>query len=496
MGFKIMRIHVLLLSIAIFLLSVSLSAQSLNSKKADQFIWAMINNQDSLESFVFPEELSISKRLGITYDGVKNKFLISYEIPDEIIKEIKSKKTDYKVNVENLQDDYSILHFEVPSKNYKTQFYFKNDYLISPPYYYFKDWPKTESDHFIFYVSEPEYFNQYSIDKLEDFISNVFTLMEYTEEEKETITNNKIIYILCKHEDEIEKLTGYKARGMSNLAFDYLITTYNCHYHELVHLLINFKLKMLPLYTHPFLQEGLAVALGGRGGKEPDVILNLGHFISESGFMNYTELFDANNFKNHDASMSYPLSGLYNQFLLSSNTFDNYIKFYRKYSSSDVSQLIISPDDLPDKTEWENFLNKDTINSVNVDFNEKDFKLLAENDFYHLKENDDYYLVGLKGNLLISTPDKPENYKSKIFQEFFPDIKYQGEKYLIRINEGEIAIYNLCINNLVANYVSSFTLAMKPVPNENDFYKFCIKKNIFDENWKNWQIINLEDEKE
>ncbi|MCZ7612273.1 MAG: hypothetical protein M5T52_01650 [Ignavibacteriaceae bacterium] len=64
--------------------------------------------------------------------------------------------------------------------------------------------------------------------------------MKFTDEEKKTIQKEKLIYILCKDENEIEKLTGYKARGMGNLAYDYVITTYNCHYHEATSYFIKF----------------------------------------------------------------------------------------------------------------------------------------------------------------------------------------------------------------------------------------------------------------
>ena len=465
---------------------------NLTYERASQFIDALINSSDSLESFVFPEELAISKRLGIQYEGVNNKFLISYEIPAEIVADIKNKQINYNIDIQNLDDVYSILNFKVSAKNFKTKYYFKNEFLISPPYFYYNNWQKIESEHFIFYVSDTEYFNQYSIEILESFISEIFVAMNYTEEEILLLKKEKIIYLLCKDEDEIEKLTSYKARGMCNLAYDYLITTYNCHYHELVHLLMNCKMKKLPLYTHPFLQEGLAVALGGRGGKEPEVILNLGHFILSSGFINYTELFNASNFKNYDASMSYPVSGLYIKFLLSLYSFENFVELYRKYSSANVSQTMISPNDLPAFSKWENFLNEYLSNSISVDFNEENYRLLTENDFYYLKGKDDKYLVSSKGSFLISTPDSPENYKSNIFQEYYPELEYKGEKYLLRINDNEIAVYNLFTNNLIANYVSGFTLDMKPVPNENNFYKFSIPKNIFDENWNKWQFINLE----
>jgi hypothetical protein len=470
-----------------FLFIVTFSSQlipqqnNLTNERASKFIEAIITGSDSLENFVLPEELAISKRLGIQYEGVKNKFLISYEIPAQIIKEIKNRQINYNIAIQNIDDEYSILNFVVSSKNYKTKFYFKNEYLISPPYFYFNDWQRIESEHFIFYVSEPVFFNQYSIDMLEKFIVEMFSVMNYTREEMQHLKGNKIVYILCKDEDEIELLTGYKARGLCNLAYDYLITTYNCHYHELVHLLMNFKLKELPLYTHPFFQEGLAVALGGRGGKEPDVILSLGQFLAESGFLDYKELLNENDYKNFDASMSYPLSGLYNKFLLETNTLDEYINLYTKYSGLNISGIEISPNDLKNENEWNEFLRKDSFNSVKIDFDEKGFNTLTENSNCIIKEGDEEYLFESKGNLLISTPDKQEKYFSKIFRDSYFDKEYQGEKYLINVNDSEISVYNLYTDNLIANYVSGFTTEMKTVPKENGFYKFIIKKNIFDE---------------
>ena len=475
----------------IFLLFITLAtAQSLRSKRADHFIEAMIKNDNSLESYVLPEELAISKRLGITYEGVKNKFLISYEIPDEIINKIKSGEINYKINIEKLDEHFSILHFEVPEKNYETHYYFKNGWLISPPYFYYKNWKKMESDNFIFYISDPDYFNEASIKELENFLWHVSIPLDFDHKLESQLKKNKIIYILCKDEDEIEKLTGYKARGMYNLAYDYIITTYNCHYHELVHLLVNFRLKTLPLYTHPFLQEGLAVALGGRGGKEPEVILNLGKYIAESGFMEYSELLISEEFKNIDASISYPLAGLYNQFLLNKLlSFNNYAQLYRKFSGVKIDDLSIERDELPDDVEWLEFLTERDRNiPVRVDINEVKYRTLKTEPGFTLEERNNYYLFKTKGDLLISVPGTKETFISKLFKEQFLHKIYDKEKYLIKISENEISIYNLYTNNLIANYVSGFTLDMKPVPKENGFYKFQIRKDLIEENPDSWEV--------
>jgi hypothetical protein len=482
-------------AIALFIIIIpTLIAQSVSNGRAKEFIDVLINNSDSLEAFVLPEELTISKRLGINYEGVKNKFLISYEIPVEIQRGIKDGIFHYSINNESIGDQFSILHFECSEKNYKTTYYFQNGYLISPPYFYYKDWQKIESEHFIFYVSEQNYFNEYAINQLENFVKNILAVLNFTHQEKEILKKEKLIYILCKNEDEIEKLTGYKARGMGNLAYDYVITTYNCHYHELLHILINYKLKNLPLFTHPFLQEGFAVAYGGRGGYEPGIILNLGKFLEQSDFLTVNALFNANEYKNYDASMSYPLSGLYNLFLINEIGIDNYFKFYLKYSSETIITNSIDSTFLPSEINWKYFVNKYSNNEeIMVNFSNDDYQTLIEDSLFVIKGNNEYYLFETKGNILISDGLDLDNYVSTTFSEFNPHSIYDGEKYLIHVNESEVAVYNLYTNNLIANYVSGFTLDMKPVPKENDIFKYCVRKNIFNEQIDDWTIKILED---
>ena len=141
-----------------FLLIATVSFQQfsqqkiLTNERASQFIEAIINDSDSLEAFVLPEELGLSNRLGIKYEGIKHKFLISYEIPQQIIENIREGNAKYALNIEKIDEEYSILHFI--TENYETKYYFKNNFLISPPYFYYNNWKKIETEHFVFYVSE------------------------------------------------------------------------------------------------------------------------------------------------------------------------------------------------------------------------------------------------------------------------------------------------------------------------------------------------------
>jgi hypothetical protein len=148
---------------------------------------------------------------------------------------------------------------------------------------------------------------------------------------------------------------------------------------------------------------------------------------------------------------------------------------------------------LPRENEWDKFLiTRTNYEQIKVDFEDKGFQTLIENSFFIIEEDRELYLIKTNGNFLISTPEKEEKYISNIFNEFYPEENYNGEKYLIRINDSEIAVYNLFTNNLIANYVSGFTFDMKPVPKEKDLYTFCINKKIFDESPSEWSIKILE----
>jgi hypothetical protein len=465
-------------------LPLSLYSQNLSQIRADEFISKLIKNSNGLEKFVLSQELKISKRLNIKYEGVKNKFLISYDIDLVIKDQLDKDNLIYDLQIERLDDSFSRLYFEIPSKNYIKEFYFKGDYLISPLYFHTANWKRIESDHFIFLISDPGLFNRYSIDNLENFLNRITSVLKLDEGQVNNLLNNKIYYILCRDEDEIKKLTGFRTRGIYNLAYDYVITTFNSHYHELMHLLINYSLSELPLYTHPFFQEGFAVAFGGRGGKEPKVILDLGLFLQQSNMLDYSALLSKSGFYQVDISLSYPLGGLYNYFLIEELGIESYLKLYLKYSGSAerINNIIINPSDLLPVNNWKNFLSEYSKKKIIEIKNEFNFpKLIFESPFARISENATHYFFQIKDTLLVSTDDKICEFQSKKFAEVFKNRQYSGEKYLIIVNYNEVAIYNLYTNNLMANFISSFSIPMKLVPQKDGFFEFSVLKKLFDE---------------
>jgi len=480
----------------IFIFVTEVNSQILTESQGNSFINEFLNQSNKLSEIVSPDELKLSKRLGITYQSTKYKFLISNNIESSIISKLLNKSVGYNFKIDSLNKNYSVLKFLIPSLNIERDYYFYKSYLISKPYYFSRNWAIEKSKYFEFHISAPELFNEYSMRKLDAFVDKMLKVLNINEDEINILKKEKIHYFLCKNEDEIELLIGYKARGLYYLPYDYIISTFNCHYHEIMHLLMNYKLQQVPLYTLPLLQEGFAVAYGGRGGKEPDIILNMGLFIAQNHFLNIQSLLSKSEFEQFDASLTYPISGMYVKFLIQNRGIKWFINLYKKYSGDAeiINRVKIDTTDLPSNKEWENYLKeKKNNNSISIsEVDVKDFtKEIKKSENYKIYENSANYLFELKGSIILTPKNYLMNYESKLFQELYTNKKYQGEKYLIIPDTNEISVYNLFSNNLIAKYVRSFTTENKPVFIGDGFYLFSIKKKIFDESIKNLKISGL-----
>lgn len=464
------------------LFSVILSAQNISDPRLNAMVKLIISDSPEISNYILPEEFEIADRFGISYYEVANKFLIASEFP-KVDKNIK-----YDIKITDLENKFSLLNITLPSLQLTRDYYIKDSFIVSKPFYYSRNWKTKESEHFKFFISDETLFNDYSIDLLEMFIEKMFKELNFSEAQKNEIKQKKIYYFLCKDESEIQIVTGFATRGMYILAQDYVVTTYNTHYHELVHFLINFKLKDLPLYTHPFLQEGLAVAFGGRGGLQAHTIIETAVFLVRSSFANYSELLTRKDFMNTDATISYPISGLFVDFIIKQIGIEKFIEFFKKYSASKDLNIIenIDKTDLPAEENWKLFVDslvdKNPIKIVDkVDL--KNLTLITKNENCEIYDGENEYFFRVKDTLLISTSDKIQNYQSKLFAEHLPQRKYNSEKYLIIANRNEISVYNLYSNNLIGKYVASFSIPPKAINNNDGFYEFVIKKDLFDEDF-------------
>jgi hypothetical protein len=488
---KIIRFLFILLFI-----SFNIYSKGLTESKAKLFINALINKSDNLNNFVLPEELKLSERLGITYKQTKFKYLISNNINDSVLIKLRKKSLKYAFKIEPLKKNYSILKFQVPSKNIERDYYFYKSYLISRPYYYSRNWAIKKSDFFEFHVSDAISFNEYSIKKLDSFVKKMTKLLGFNKDEISLLKQEKIHYFLCKDENEIKKLTGYNARGLYFLPYDYIVTTFNCHYHEILHLLMNFKLKDVPLFTLPLLQEGFAVAYGGRGGRTPSVILKIGLFLLQSNFIKVSSLFTKRGFYQNDASITYPVSGLYVKFLFKTMGINRFIKLYKKYSgkAENINELKINTTELPPETKWKEYLNNYRSNrQVRISgINAKNYQdIIIRTKNFCVYENNQAYLFKIRNAITLTPENSLQNYVSGLFNELYAGKIYQNEEYILSADSNEISLYNLYSNNLIVKYVKAFSLKKETITRKNGYFIFVIVKKVFDKELCDYSISNL-----
>ncbi|HAX48651.1 MAG TPA: hypothetical protein DCX92_06665, partial [Bacteroidetes bacterium] len=270
------------LLILIFL-APSIFSQDISVK----FFEALIQDKPELTDFINKEELEYSLRLGIEYDNVKNKFFIGNEIPEEIREGVISGKYEYNVAIEphaGMKIGDTRFALTIPDIQFRKEYYY-NDGMISATTFYTRKWQKLESKYFTFRLEEPKYFNEYCVKRLDQFVDLIADTLGFTIAERRILEKEKIGYIFCKDEASVEKITGFKAKGMAMLGTDEIVTSYQTHFHEVAHILINYKLKKSGLYTLPFFMEGFAVAVGGRGGMAPRVVTDLGYYLEKSSIL-------------------------------------------------------------------------------------------------------------------------------------------------------------------------------------------------------------------
>ena len=452
-------------------------------RQIKNFFDDLIKNEKDLHQYLHPDEFKKSTRLGIKYKDVTNKFLISYDIDEPVKQKVIKGELSYQVSYEQSEGDFAKAVFKINDNNYSKEFYLKDEKLISTSAYFIRDWEKQESKYFRFFLSERSLFNDYSIHQLDNFVEIMLNLLKIPQSERKLLEKEKIIYIFCKDTDEIEKVSGFNTRGIYILAYDEIITTYNCHFHEIAHLLINFRLKSLPLYTLPFLQEGFATAVGGRGGLSRNVMIDIGKFLQKSQFIPFNSIITKSEFLSEDASLTYPVAALYNLFLMEELGIESYLKLYSEYSGDAgyVSNLTTGSVKFPSIEKFNSYLeNYKQQGEISLTSNEE-FKRVFESKTGIIWESENYYKIKIRSNLLLKAASPLSNYKSKKFVEVFPKTEYAGHKYLIKAGSREVNIYNLYTNILIASYSVGFTLDNKEVPNEDGYFIFYVKKDVFEE---------------
>lgn len=471
-----------------FLLILLFLAPSIFSQNfSDKFLDALIYDKPDVTEYVNQLELVKSERLGIKYDGVKSKVLIGYELTDEVKAGIKSGKFKYEIKEQLLADTYTEVTLNVPVANYSRTYYFDNGFVTNSTYCS-RLWQKKESKYFAFSIEEPKYFNEYCVKRLDDYVDMIADTLGFTIAERRILEKEKIGYIFCKDENTVEKITGFKAKGMAMLGSDDVVTSYQTHFHEVAHILINYKLKKLGLYTLPFFMEGFAVAVGGRGGMAPRVVTDLGCYLQKSGILTYDSILTNDGFYNNDASMSYAVAGLYNSFLLNELGGEKYLQLYKKVNGDleFVKKIGPSSFNLPVTAKWISFLDDYNSNpEIYCNANDTNISRTRIGSIGLLpKTVNEYYKFFIGDYMFLgydNLEEKDRGYFSKLFLSMFPkdsaNAKHPDE-FGIFVDTSSIRVINFFNDEIVASYNSAFKVDGAKVPYKNKDFEFFVKKSI------------------
>ncbi|HAQ61020.1 TPA: hypothetical protein DCR49_03335 [Candidatus Delongbacteria bacterium] len=451
---------------SILIFEISLFSNNLTNDVAQNFIKTLYENGD-IRQFILREEFDLSNRLGIEYVDVQNKFMIGYGIDRNFITESVFNEVISSYKIENIAHDFSILKINIPSKNYKTEYFFINENLVSRPYFYLKkeNWDTLNSDYILFFSKDSARLSDYSVKKLNRFIDAMITLLKISKEQSVNLKKNKLVYILCENQEEIKRISGFDTRGIFFLGQNYLVSTYNYHVHEISHFLINYKLNKLPLFTLPVLQEGFAVAYGGRGGKQPSVLYNIGRFLLESDLIKINDILTKSGFEQFDASLSYPVSGLYVKYLVDNFGIEKFLEIYKDNSTTDllITQLKLNITET-DLYEFNKYLNTKISNKI------KPVNTKGEVNYY----------FSAKDTIFISNKPSLTCYSSDIFNEIFKYTEYANYKYGIIPSENGVSVYNFFTNELIAFFNSSF-IHKNDISSEINAKYFSIEKDVFED---------------
>jgi len=427
-----------------------------------------------------------SAKFGISYDDIPLKI----DCASPIVRDLKVMKNHLQPpvkKVRHLSDDgYSVLEFStvVYGNLVSHDYYAYNDsnhcWLIYPQDYYCRDWPVYETRYFRLNVHPDivEQLNDIALAQADQFVEETARVLEITDDDLELLRQKKIDYFFCDSDYRVKNITGFLVKGTYDLPSDDVISAFFPHYHELSHLLVNFRLRKLPLYTMPILREGIAVHLGGRWGKAPASLEALGGYLYREKIVEIDSMLTMTGFEQQVGSgIAYPVAGLFTGYLVEVLGVNGFFRLYMDLSGkfdaltamarADTKKAILKA---VGESDWEKFLS-DFNRYVNTRLDEQadiqpgrldKGKVVLEIDDVRITEEGDWLSVEFSsgdstapaGNILFAKESALAATRSPLFEGQYPgETPYEGYRYGIRMDKNEAGVYDYATNTLMAKYI-------------------------------------------
>ncbi len=467
----------------ILMLAIGLPAQAARYDSPTVLISAYLDflergERGSAESCWLAGELEQSRRLGIHFTDEELKVdCASPLLP--LLPDIRTGR--YSIEVEEIRldgNDRARITLVVrggeiePRIQYEAKLTEHGWRLASPLMLDASHWPVIETRFLRVHCDEPSRLNSIALAEADSFVLATARLLSIGAARLVLLERDKIDYYLCTDEQILE-LSGFRTHGITNLALDAVLSVHLPHHHELAHVLINFALADVPILVLPALQEGFAVAVGGRWEKSPEVVLELGAYLMEQDPGAIDDLFTESGFRDKIGmpDISYPMSGLLVRSLIETAGAERFLEIYRESAGArktGAAELLFPDVSDPARLlrDYAGRLPSSGIDPPGGELSGSPSLTLRTSGMtitiWGLGVDWEFevrFRGGKPAGAILFTPGNvpvDTTYKSDLYSRHFPDRIYQGEHYALRFDTKEAGLYDYYVNRLEAKYVKSF----------------------------------------
>lgn len=371
--------------------------------------------------------------------------------------------------------------------------------------YYAKDWPVQTSKYFRIH-SHPDrakFLNPVLLNEADRFIERIADSLQIDKKTLADMAARKIEYYYCDGDDAVKAITGVVTKGVYDLASNDVISSDFPHFHEIVHLLVNVKLKEVPLYTLPLLREGMAVRYGGRWGKRNSALADLGGFLIREKIVELDSILTARGFEEAStADIAYPVASVFTSYLVDKIGQLKYIDLYRSLSGDmdivdtmnhiQVRRAFLGATGM---AEWTDLLSDfDTYltsglarwSVASPGAAAKAKQVVADQKCIVLQNNEwvEFNFVSdsagaPRGNFLFGRDRSLAEQHSMLFHEQYGDNQpFDGFRFGVRFDGNEAGLYDYATNELVAKYIWGITPSDQYFNPTDRTLRICFRKSL------------------
>ena len=478
----------LVVTICLFALATGLSAQTSQNAVATLTTYFEMLETGNYESAAYmwaPASQERAARFGITYDDI----VLKADCNSPIVRDLAVMRYHLQPPAKGttrMNDHWYRLEFRTVVDTEKVEhsyyMFFDDQYywLAYPQDYFCEGWPITETKYFRihYHPDRARYLNPVSLAETDRFVEILADSLDLSKDDLKMLEEGKIEYYFADRDETVQQITGFLIKGTYDMASGDIISAFFPHNHEITHLLIDFKLRELPLYTLPIMRSGAAVYHAGRWGKAPNTLMELGAYLLEYEIIELDSILTMKGFKRHSGSdIAYPVAGLFSAFLMEETNRWDYLDLYRDLSGpfdslngmteQQVQQVFVKAIKADSWSDLEKKFNefcqeRITEKAVVLPGAIDGGKSILKEDQFEIRSDKNWVSFEcwgkpaqpVAGNILFDPVGDLANAGSSMFEEQYPqEFVFEGFRFGVRYDQNEVGLYDYATNYLMAKYI-------------------------------------------